>query len=268
MAFPLLSDPHSEVIREFGILNTLIDPDDHPWYGIPFPGTYVMDTQGVIVAKFFESSLQLRPSADQLLRSALGQEIVLPPMPAATEAVAFDVSFAGGSVRHGVMQELIVRFAVPEGQHLYGLPVPDGLVATSVELEPDVGLVVKPPVFPPTTPHTLAGKGETLEVFEGDVLVRVPFTQLSRSLTELDDGSLVQRIAGTVRWQSCDDEMCHLPRTERFSIDVPASPQLRAEDEFAVEDGMDVVTHMSEMVARSTDMSLPDALAKMKGTDL
>ncbi len=48
ITYPLLSDPDSEVIRSFGILNTLINPDDHPWYGIPFPGTYVVGADGVI----------------------------------------------------------------------------------------------------------------------------------------------------------------------------------------------------------------------------
>lgn len=84
--------------------------------------------------------------------------------------------------------------------------MPEGMVATSVEIEADVGLVLKPAVFPPTSPHALAGTGETLQVFEGDVVVRVPRTQLGRSLTRLDDGSFVQRLSGTVRWQSCDDE--------------------------------------------------------------
>jgi len=30
ISYTLLSDPESKVIRSFGILNTLIDPDDHP----------------------------------------------------------------------------------------------------------------------------------------------------------------------------------------------------------------------------------------------
>ncbi len=42
ITYTLLFDPDSNVIRSFGILNTLIDPDDHPWYGIPYPGTYVV----------------------------------------------------------------------------------------------------------------------------------------------------------------------------------------------------------------------------------
>ena len=46
--FTMLSDPNSEVIRSFGILNTLISEDDHPWYGIPFPGVYVVDELSLI----------------------------------------------------------------------------------------------------------------------------------------------------------------------------------------------------------------------------
>jgi peroxiredoxin Q/BCP len=38
--FPLLSDADSKVIREFGILNTLIRPDESI-YGIPYPGSYL-----------------------------------------------------------------------------------------------------------------------------------------------------------------------------------------------------------------------------------
>lgn len=265
ITFPLLSDPDSEIIERFGILNTLIDADDHPWYGIPYPGAYVMDSSGTITAKFFESSLLLRPSAEQLLRAALGDVIHLPVLDAPAGQVAFDVTLDGDVLRAGVMHDLIVRFAVPDGQHLYGEPVPEGMIATSVEIEPDVGLVVKPAVLPPTSPHTLAGTGETLQVYEGDVLVRLPITQLGRSLTRLDDGSFVQRLSGTVRWQSCDDDMCHLPRTERFSIDVPAARHDGPGRENAREGGMDIATHLSKMIGRHTDKSLAQVLGEMSG---
>jgi hypothetical protein len=77
----------------------------------------------------------------------------------------------------------------------------------SVEIEPDVGLVVKPAILPPDTPLTLAGNRETLQVFDGDIVFRVPIAHLSRSLIQLDDGSFVQRVGGTARWQSCDDHV-------------------------------------------------------------
>lgn len=267
MTFPLLSDPDSEVIGRFGILNTLIDVDDHPWYGIPYPGAFVMDGEGVITAKFFESSLMLRASAEQLLRAALGEAITLPPVEAPPGQVAFDVTFDGDLLRAGVMHDLIVHFAIPDGQHLYGDPVPDGMTATSVEIDPDVGLVVKSAILPPTTPHTLAATGETLHIFEGDVLIRVPLTHMSRSLTRLDDGSLVQRVNGTVRWQSCDDDVCHLPRTERFTVDIPAALHDRPDKELADPNGMDIAGHLAQMVGRRTDKSVGEVLREMARDD-
>jgi hypothetical protein len=226
-----------------------------------------MDHEGTITAKFFESSLMLRPSAAQLLRAALGEEIRLPPVEAPPGQVAFDVTLDGEVLRAGVLHDLIVRFAVPDGQNLYGDPVPDGMVPTSVEIEPDAGLVVKPAVFPPTIPHTLAGTGETLQIFEGDVVIRVPLTHMSRSLTRLDDGSLVQRVEGTVRWQSCDDDVCHLPRIERFTVDLPAARHDSPGRELADPNGMDISAHLTKMVDRRTDKSLAEVLRSMAGDD-
>ena len=72
ITYPLLSDPDSQVIREYGILNTLIREDDHPWFGIPFPGSYVTDTGGRITQKFFENNLAMRVGPEQLLHAANG----------------------------------------------------------------------------------------------------------------------------------------------------------------------------------------------------
>ena len=74
--FTMLSDPDSEVIRSFGILNTLISEDDHPWYGIPFPGVYVVDETGAIVQKFFENNFHVRPGPEQLLAALRGEQVL------------------------------------------------------------------------------------------------------------------------------------------------------------------------------------------------
>lgn len=221
MRFPLLSDPDSEIIERFGILNTLIEADDHPWYGIPFPGSYVVDGDGVIIAKFFEASLSLRANADQLRRAATGEEIVLEAAAPPAEVTA-TVALDGDSLAVGVLRDLVVTLRVPEGQHLYGEPVPDGMVATRVELDESAGLISVDPQYPPTRPHVLRGTGEELQIFEGDVVIRVPVTHNQRLLDTHDDGSLTVRVGGTIRWQSCDDDVCHLPATHRFALDVPA----------------------------------------------
>ena len=79
--FTMLSDPNSDVIRSFGILNTTIAEDDHPWYGIPYPGVYVTDSDGVIIEKFFENNFTVRPGPEQLLAALRGCLLYTSPSP-------------------------------------------------------------------------------------------------------------------------------------------------------------------------------------------
>ena len=134
--FTMLSDPNSEVIRSFGILNTLIPPDDHPWYGIPFPGAYVTDADGIIVAKFFEHNFAVRCGPEQMLAAALGQEFEIAATQRTVDWVWVEVTIDGDRLPMGVTRQIVAMFHVPEGQHLYGGPVPEGLVAAAIELDP------------------------------------------------------------------------------------------------------------------------------------
>ena len=84
ISYHLLSDFDSAVIKKFGILNTLIQPEDserHPstqrtFYGVPFPGVYVVDEEGVVTEKFFYRHYGTRASAGSILNSALGEALI------------------------------------------------------------------------------------------------------------------------------------------------------------------------------------------------
>ena len=100
--FTMLSDPNSEVIRSFGILNTLISEDDHPWYGIPFPGVYVVDETGAIVQKFFENNFHVRPGPEQLLAALRGEQVDLEEERDGGQDVSVQVEFDGESLPVGI----------------------------------------------------------------------------------------------------------------------------------------------------------------------
>ena len=221
--FTMLSDPDSEVIRSFGILNTLIPPDDHPWYGLPFPGSYVIDADGIIEAKFFEHNFAIRPGPEQLLAAALGKEfeIAVPAGDDAAGRVSADVRIDGDRLPMGLTRQIIATFRVPRGQHLYSDPVPDGLVAAAIELDDSDGILSYEPLTPPTRPLTLSGSGETLQVYEGNVVLRLPVAQNARHMLKDDQGRFVT-ISGRVRWQACDDVECFLPESMPFSFRVEA----------------------------------------------
>ncbi|MFN3255023.1 MAG: hypothetical protein ACE37B_04960 [Ilumatobacter sp.] len=147
------------------------------------------------------------------------------------------------------MHDLIVRFAVPDGQHLHDDPVPGGMIATSVEMEPDVALVVEPAVPHPTKPHTLAGTGETLQIFEGDVQIRVLLTPVAgpagRAVRAARGGHRAMAVVRRRRVPSPAARVLHHRH--------PAARYDNLGLEVANQAGMDVTAHLTRMVSRRTD---------------
>ncbi|WP_419865493.1 protein-disulfide reductase DsbD domain-containing protein [Candidatus Poriferisodalis sp.] len=182
-----------------------------------------MDADGIIVAKFFEHNFAIRPGPEQLLAAALGHEFEVPAPSDGEPAgrVSADVRIAGDRLPMGVTRQIIATFRVPEGQHLYGEPVPEGLVAAAIELDDLDGILSYEPLAPPTSPLTLTGSGETLQVYEGDVVLRLPVAQNARKMQKDDEGRFVT-ISGRVRWQACDDAECFLPQSMPFSFRMEA----------------------------------------------
>lgn len=224
--YSLLSDIDSDVIREFGILNDQIEGDPL-MMGIPFPGTYVTDENGVVVAKFFHDSYKKRDSPEFLIDAALGRIDFQDEPPQATtgdEEIGLSATIRGGkgSLRQGILRQLIVRFELAEGLHIYGDPVPEGMIATSIEISPQPGLVVLDRVEPPSRPLHLKEMDIELQVWSGTVDFVIPFYPTGEMASEtrpLDMASTSLEIK--VRYQACNDETCLLPRTENFEIELP-----------------------------------------------
>jgi hypothetical protein len=66
VALPMLSDEGSAVIRRFGLLNPEY-PEGDLAHGVPYPGTFVVDAQGVIRQRIFQSAYTDRRTAASFL---------------------------------------------------------------------------------------------------------------------------------------------------------------------------------------------------------
>jgi len=229
----LLSDTDSAVIRQFGILNDQVTRNDALLYGIPYPGVYVTDEDGTVVAKFFHDSYKKRDSAELYIDAALGRLTLDDSAPQARgsdEDIRLTVAIHGGrgTIRQGVIRNLVVRFELPDGLHIYGPPVPEGMIATDVQIKGPEGFRVMPPELPPTEKLILPDIAE-LNVWHGTVDFIYPCYATGELVSEcrpLDVQSV--DIDVTVRYQACTDSECLLPKTETFSltleldvIDVP-----------------------------------------------
>ena len=78
---PMLSDIDALSFKTLGILNQQYQPGD-PNYGIPYPGSIVIDPDGVVVGKLFVEAYSSRVSAPAVLEYAkkmLAQAALPPP---------------------------------------------------------------------------------------------------------------------------------------------------------------------------------------------
>ena len=233
--YRLLSDIDSKVIRQYGILNDQVGRADAFLEGIPYPGVYVTDEEGIVVAKFFHDTYKKRDSPEMLIDAALGRLVIsndAPSVSGGDDEVQISAFVHGGrgTIRQGIRRQLVVRCELSEGMHIYGEPVPEGMVPTTLTVSAPAGLVVEDPILPPTETLRLESMDMELPVWSGTVEFVIPFYAIGELASEtrpLDADTA--EIEVSVRYQACNDAICLSPRTEKLTlqleldvIDVPS----------------------------------------------
>lgn len=237
LEYNLLSDADSAVIKEVGILNTLIEPDStimssagKSYYGMPFPGVYVVDEQGLVEEKFFNRNYATRNSAGSLLNSALGEVLKpesTPEVDFATDQIEFSAFLADAELKLEYNSMLYVRFNVAEGLHIYADPLPNGFIATTVNVRPVAGLTIGEPKYPETELKAFEALDVELPVYNGEVDVAVPI----RANAEVANWTIRNKpdsldVTIDVRYQVCSETFCYLPKVETLTMTVPLGPMI------------------------------------------
>ncbi len=216
ITYPLLSDEASAVIRRLGILNTLVRPEESV-YGIPYPGAYIVDEDGVVAEKRFYRHYRTRPSAESILKEGFGVDFDPGGHPRAqveAEGVRLTATLGADALRPMQRVPLYVRFDLDDELHVYVPPVPEGFVAAEVEVDVPEGIHAEDPVYPEAHRFRVEGIEHEFTAIGGSAEIAIP---LSSSLTEGGSVSVEVR----VRYQACTPRECYLPRTETLLLDVP-----------------------------------------------
>ncbi len=218
----MLSDQGSAVIRRFGILNTNV-PTDVRFYGIPFPGQYLLAADGTVKSKLFLADYQERPTATAVLLkefgTANGNSVVVDAGDVKARIALSDVrAFSGQQL--GVA----VDFDIAPGWHVYGKPLPEEYTPTTVTFDNDLVSGQKLD-FPKPTPVKFELLGETLPVYQGR------FKAVGDILLQQKLAPGEHQLGGTLSFQECNDNLCKMPQQTRFEIPlridslVPATPK-------------------------------------------
>ena len=141
ITFPLLSDAGSAVIQRYGILNTTVSPTNRQLYGIPFPGTFVVDRGGIVTSRVFETAYQERDTMSNLL-IRLGGRVDAPATKISAPHLDLTTFSTDQIVAPGTHFSLVIDAVPGRRVHVYA-PGVSGYKPIALVIQPQAGLLVQ-----------------------------------------------------------------------------------------------------------------------------
>ncbi len=231
ISYALLADPESRVIRAFGILNETVKPDS-PGFGVPYPGTFMVDPKGVVKSKYFEDDYRERHAAGSIVlrefNTPLGKGTV-----AKSPHLTVTTSATNATVFMGRRITLVADIELPKKMHVYA-PGVNGYKPIEWLMNADKAAGAEPVRFPASRTRHLKAIGEKVPVYENRFrLTRDLSVGVGPEAREAAKRGVLE-VEGTLRFQACDDKQCYLPE----SIPVKWTFQAQAPDSERVPAGM------------------------------
>ncbi len=208
--YTMLSDPESKVIRAFDILNTNVPPG--PRFGIPFPGTYVINEKGIVTAKYFDDDYRERFSAASMLTREFGEggaeKTTVENAQIKLTYYASDAMLAPGH-----RTALVLEVEPKPKMHLYA-PGVDRYIPIDWQMAKSKAWVSFPAAYPASRKLNLPVIKEMVPVYDRPVrLVRDITLGLDPELAPALSADRTLTVEGFFRYQACDDRECYLPKT-------------------------------------------------------
>ena len=237
---PLLSDEGSATIRAYDLLNHEMDPARAPedrremmrrLYGIPYPGTFLLDPAGRVTARFFEAAYQERSTVSSIA-VRLGDAIAGAADRAATRVTTDHIEALAWAtdevVAPGNRLSFVVDVTPKTDMHVYApgdhsyrvirlrLTAPDFLRSHEVS-------------YPASQTYRFEPLDETVPVYEQPFrLVQDVTIPMRRDVDALaSEPNATLRVEGVLEYQACDHEVCYLPAEAPLSWELDWRPLVR-----------------------------------------
>ena len=216
IAFPLISDPGSAIITTYGLLNETVDPKSRS-YGIPHPGTFIVDRRGVVQSRYFEDAYQERYTAATIL-SALGGGVAGSAMTASTRHLTMTASMSDATAAPGERLAMVVDVTPKPGMHLYA-PGKHDYQVVKLTIDSQPWLRPQATVYPASQVYHFKPLNERVEVFMKPFQMRRDLTIVATpEAQKLLSGLTTVMITGALEYQACDDKVCFNPARVSISL--------------------------------------------------
>ena len=230
ITFPMLSDPESKIIRDFGILNEQAQQGTMQ-YGIPHPGTYLVDRAGRVTEKYFEDDYTQRYTSADILVNRFGESTGAAHTFAEGKHLRVLTSASNGRVRSGQRISLVLDMQLGPRLHVYAPGVKSDYIPIEWSMKESPAVTVHAATYPSSKMLRLKAIKETVPVYQGTFrLVRDVTVARDTTLKPLLDAEGKLTIEGALKYQACDDKLCYPPETVpvRWSLQVEGHDRERA----------------------------------------
>ena len=222
ITFPLVSDPGSFIIKRYGLLNDTVEPANRA-YGVPHPGTLIIDRRGVVTSRFFEDAYQERNTAGSML-TRLGMDASGLTLRASGPHLVFDASVSDASVAPGERITIALVIRPAPGIHVYA-PGTHSYQGVRLALDPQPWLRVHATQYPQSEIYHFKPLDERVDVFTKPFRVSTDLTILATpEVQKMLAGRESLAVTGALEYQACDDKVCFNPARVPVSFVVTLKP--------------------------------------------
>ena len=223
ITIPMLSDPGSATIMRYGIVNTTVPETNHQQYGIPFPGTFLLNPQGVVTARFFEPAYQERNTVGSIL-ARLGNDREVPATTVSSPQIEITSYVTDTTVAAGTHFSIVLDVRPRAGVHVYA-PGVTGYKPIALAIRPQSGVLVRATQYPQPEIYHFKPLNERVPVFQRPfrLVQDVTIDPSPQSQAALTDKSVLT-ITGVLTYQACNDTVCFTPQTVPLTWTVTLRP--------------------------------------------
>ena len=254
IAYPLLSDVGSATIKRYGILNTVVeealgpngnDPtvlEDLRRYatvgeaserhrGIPFPGTFVIDSQGRVTSRFFEDYYWERNTVSNIMLRVGTGSAPVQATEVSTQHLDVRAYPSDAGVAPGTRFSLALDIRPKQGMHVYA-PGASGYRVIALTITPQPYVRTLPVRYPASEIYYFAPLNERVPVYQKRfTLLMDVVPDATPEARKVFAGKNELVVTGILEYQACDDKICYnpvsLPLSWKVDLrgNVPGAPQ-------------------------------------------
>ena len=226
ITYPLLSDPGSAIITAYGILNTGTEAGSRA-FGVPYPGTFMLDRTGTVVARYFEAAYQERNTVASILTRQGGVAGTGPAQTVRTSHVTVQAAVSDAAVSPGSRFTVSIEVTPRRGMHVYAPGKHTyQVVAYTVTSQP--WLKAQPLTYPPSEIYYFAPLDERVETYQKAFTLVQDLTVLATPEAQKQlAGQTTLAVTGQLEYQACDDKVCYAPTKVPLSFTLDLTPLVR-----------------------------------------